>query len=210
MEIVNMDTWKRAEIFNFYQNVDYPFFSVSFKVDITKFVQRLKDASLPFYHSMIFAVATAANNIDAFRYRVVGDDVVKFDIIHPSFTENTDDYDLFKIVFIELGTDLRSFVSRAQDADSNQTSFLEADGKFRKDVYYMTSIPWVPFMQFTNPVSLNHDDIVPRFAWGKYMKENDALMMPISLQLHHSITDGMHAGLFYEAFNEYLQKDTAL
>ena len=209
MEIVSMNTWNRAEIFNFYQNVDYPFFSVSFKVDISKFMARLKAASLPFYHSMIFAIATSANSIEAFRYRLVGEDLIKFDIIHPSFTENADD-DLFKIVRVDLGTDLRDFVGRAQAADLGQTSFLTPDGENRKDVYYMTSIPWVPFMQFTNPVSLKNDDLVPRFAWGRFTRENDALMMPVSLQLHHSITDGRHAGLFYEAFCKYLDDDAAI
>ena len=209
MESINMNTWKRADIFNFYQNVDYPFFSVSFKVDITKFAARLKEASLPFYHSMIFAMATSANNIDAFRYRLVDDHVVKFDMIHPSFTEDADD-NLFKIVQVDLGTDLRDFVKRAQAADLNQTSFLTPGGENRKDVYYMTSIPWVPFMQFTNPVSLKNDDLVPRFAWGKFTKEDGSTMMPVSLQLHHSITDGRHAGLFYEAFSAYLDRDDVI
>jgi chloramphenicol O-acetyltransferase type A len=47
-------------------------------------------------------------------------------------------------------------------------------------------------------------DSIPRFAWGKYFKENDTLKMPLSVQGHHAIMDGIHMGRFYEKLQDYL------
>jgi hypothetical protein len=47
--------------------------------------------------------------------------------------------------------------------------------------------------QLTAP---NHS--IPRFAWGKYFREGGALKMPLSMQAHHGLVDGLHFGRFYE------------
>jgi len=65
---------------------------------------------------------------------------------------------------------------------------------------FMTSIPWVSFTGFMHPVKLSPADSVPRFAWGKFRGEGQKTVMPLSVQGHHALMDGLHAGLFYEEF----------
>ena len=65
---------------------------------------------------------------------------------------------------------------------------------------FMTSIPWVSFTSFMHPLKLNPPDSVPRFAWGKYRQEGKKILMPLSVQGHHAVMDGLHAVKFYEEF----------
>jgi chloramphenicol O-acetyltransferase type A len=51
-----------------------------------------------------------------------------------------------------------------------------------------------------HPLKLSPPDSVPRFAWGKYRQEGDKIIMPLSVQGHHAVMDGLHAGKFYEEF----------
>ena len=79
------------------------------------------------------------------------------------------------------------------------------------DLLYMTSIPWVSFTSVMHPLDLHPVDSVPRFAWGKYFKESDLLKMPLSVQAHHALMDGIHAGRFYTIVQDYLyQPDSIL
>jgi chloramphenicol O-acetyltransferase type A len=69
---------------------------------------------------------------------------------------------------------------------------------------FMSSIPWVSFTGFMHPMKLMPGDSVPRFAWGKFREEASKLIMPLSVQGHHALMDGLHAGLFYEEFQRLL------
>jgi chloramphenicol O-acetyltransferase type A len=80
---------------------------------------------------------------------------------------------------------------------------LEANPE-KDDVLYMSPIPWVSFTSFSHPMQLHPADSVPRFAWGKYFKERDTLKMPLSVQGHHAVMDGIHMGRFYEKLQDYL------
>jgi len=49
-------------------------------------------------------------------------------------------------------------------------------------------------------------DSVPRFAWGKYFEEGQFLKMPLSVQGHHALMDGLHMGRYYAEVQEYLHE----
>jgi len=47
---------------------------------------------------------------------------------------------------------------------------------------------------------------VPRLAWGKYFEENGKILLPFSVQAHHSFVDGIHMGKYYECLQKYLNE----
>ena len=42
------------------------------------------------------------------------------------------------------------------------------------------------------------------FTMGKYYKENDKYIMPISIQVHHSVCDGFHLCRFINELQELI------
>jgi chloramphenicol O-acetyltransferase type A len=69
----------------------------------------------------------------------------------------------------------------------------------------MTAIPWVSFTSFMHPLSLPVDS-VPRFAWGKLFKDGQSSKMPLSVQAHHALMDGLHMGRYYETVQGYFHQ----
>ncbi len=67
----------------------------------------------------------------------------------------------------------------------------------KDDLLFLTSIPWVSFTGIMHPIHMHPVDSVPRFAWGKFFKENDRIMLPLSVQVHHALMDGFHVGRYY-------------
>jgi chloramphenicol O-acetyltransferase type A len=81
---------------------------------------------------------------------------------------------------------------------------MEEDQK-RDDLLFMTAIPWVSFTSFMHPLSFPVDS-VPRFAWGKFFEDGESLKMPLSVQAHHAVMDGLHMGRYFEVVQEYFQQ----
>ncbi len=68
----------------------------------------------------------------------------------------------------------------------------------------MSAMPWVSFTSVMHPLQMNPPDSVPRIAWGKVFEERLILKMPLSVQVHHALLDGIHLGRYYSLVQEYL------
>ena len=205
MKVIDLSTWKRTEIFNFYKQIDCPTYSYSFNLDISEFLNRVKTGNLSFQLSFVYIIGKILNRIEAFRYRFDSENVVLYDIIDMSVIVAVDDPELMKIIHVPFDQDFRSFIGLAKAADEAQTTFIDYTANEKQNVCYTTSNPWIPTTQFSNTRTLNKSDAIPRFYWGRYTKEPDKVLLPFTMQVHHCFVDGYHAGLFYNDLCDYLK-----
>lgn len=205
MEIINLDSWERTTHYKFFKRMDYPQYNICVNIDITNFLAKIEENEIPFYYAMIYAATYALNQVKEFRYRIRGEQVILHDIIHPSFTDMSDGTDLFKMVTVNMEKSILDFTRKAKEKSQNQTDyFVIEDIEGRDDLTYITCIPWVSFTHLSHTISFNKDDSVPRLAWGKYFKESDRLLLPFSVQAHHSFVDGIYMGKYIDCLQEYL------
>jgi chloramphenicol O-acetyltransferase type A len=54
-----------------------------------------------------------------------------------------------------------------------------------------------------HPLDLKNIDSIPRFAWGKFFQEGDRLKIPLSVQAHHALMDGIHMGRYFQIVQDY-------
>lgn len=50
------------------------------------------------------------------------------------------------------------------------------------------------------------DNAAPLFDWGKYVERDGRLIMPVSVQAHHSFVDGLHVGRFVERLQKFVRE----
>ncbi len=203
VENVNLETWERAGHYNFFKRMDYPHHSICVQLDITQFMKTIKERELPFYLSMIFITSSAINTVKEFRYRIREDKVVLHDKVHPSFTDIEDEHQLFKMVTVPLSNTPEAFVASARVFSKNQKDSFSATAR-RDDLIYFSCNPWVTFTSITHTVSLNPSDSIPRIAWGKFFEQGGKILLPFSVQAHHSFVDGVHMGQYINAVQELL------
>jgi len=204
MRHIDMPTWPRRNHFSLYSTFNHPHFNMCVDVDVTAFHPFVKRNGHSLTISVVYVIARASNGIPEFRQRIRRDQVVEHEIVNPGFTILTDG-DLFSFCAVAYAEDFSEFAARA--ARNIESVKAHADLKNdpgEDDVLYMTSIPWVSFTSFTHPMQFHPADSIPRFAWGKYFSESGALKMPLSVQGHHALMDGVHMGRFYETLQEYL------
>ena len=204
MRNIDMQTWSRRNHFRLFSTFNHPHFSMCVNVDVTAFYPFVKRNGYSLTVSMVYLISRASNAIPEFRQRIRGDQVVEHEIVSPSFSILTD-VDLFSFCAVEYVENFSEFARRAEKniADVKAHPDLEANPE-KDELLYMTSIPWVSFTSFTHPMQFHPADSIPRFAWGKYFQEGDTWKMPLSVQGHHAIMDGIHVGRYYETLQDYL------
>ena len=70
MEKVDRTHWERAELFEFFSAVSHPFYSVTFRVDVTNLHAYTKARGISFYYALGYLVTDAVNSVVNFRYTI--------------------------------------------------------------------------------------------------------------------------------------------
>lgn len=206
MRHINLKTWSRGEHFKIFNTFDHPHFNMCANVDLTEFYPVVKQRGFSFNLAIVYVIARAANAIPEFRYRIQAGTVVEHEIVHPSTTIMADK-DLFSFCTLHYVEDFSEFAARAAKRIANAMEHPTVENKMEQDnLLFMTAIPWVSFTSFMHPIHLQPADSVPRFAWGKFFQDGEALKMPLSVQAHHAVMDGVHMGRFYAKVQDDLRQ----
>ena len=206
MRTINMASWPRRKHFDLYNDFEQPHFGMCANVDLTAFHPAVKQSGHSITVAIVYVMSRAANAIPEFRQRIRGEQVVEHEIVHPSPTILTDE-ELFSFCTIEYSEDFATFALRATEAIAAvkaQPSLEDEPG--HNNLLFMTAIPWVSFTSFKHPMPLQPTDSVPRFAWGKFFMEGEKMKMPLAVQAHHALMDGLHVGKYYVAVQELLDR----
>jgi chloramphenicol O-acetyltransferase type A len=203
---IELSDWKRRSAFQFFRHFDDPFFNVSANVDVTQLHHFCKKTGLPFSHCTLFLSCQVANEIEEFRLRLVGGEVRLYDIIHCGATVLHDD-ETFSFCYLEMKPDLQQFIEAARQAieeEKQNRSFEPRDDLH--DLLHCSVMPWVSFTGIKHARRFGREDSVPKLVFGKKFEQTGRWLMPVSLEAHHGLMDGLHAGRFFELFQEKLDK----
>ncbi len=202
MREIDLAAWNRVMHFQVFRNSVQPQYCVSFELDITNFLQRIKERGYSFTFSFVFAVTKCANEIEEFRCRFWEGKPVIYDRINTSFTYLDDDSELFKVVNVEMQDTIEEYVLLAAKTVREQKEYFT--GPMENDIYQFSSFPWVSFTHISHTESGKKDNAVPMIDWGKYFIRDEKVMLPFSVQVHHSFVDGVHIGKLAKSLQDYL------
>ncbi len=193
-QIIDESNWKRATHCQAFRNSIEPNYCVTVEMDITTFLSKVKAKKSSLTMSLIYIVAKCANDIEEFRYRFNEGKVVLYDKIDTSFAYLNKDTELFKMVNVKLEGSIDDYVTLAMETAENQKDYFT--GPLGNDVYVFSPIPWVSYTHISHTNSGKKDNATPMFDWGKFYERDGKLLLPFSVQVHHSFVDGIHIGKF--------------
>ncbi|AOT71304.1 CatA-like O-acetyltransferase [Geosporobacter ferrireducens] len=203
-EIIDESKWKRALHCQIFRNSIEPSYCVTFELDITNFLEKVRAEKISFTLSLIFAVSKCANNIEEFRYRFLDGQIVLYDRINTAFTYLDKNTELFKVVNVDMQDTLASYISVAAQKATNQKDYFT--GPLGNDVFQFSPMPWVSYTHISHTNSGKKDNSTPLFDWGKYFDRDGKKILPFSVQVHHSFVDGIHIGKLVDSLQDYLNK----
>lgn len=191
-QFIDLEHWNRKEHFKFFSAFDDPFFGITTLVDFTNIYRRCKEERKSFFLYSVHFLLQCVNETEAFKLRIEGGQVVKYDTIHVSPTIGRED-GTFGFGFFEYDADLDLFIQKAEkeiERVRNGSGLSFSDHTEREDLIRYSALPWFAFSEMKHAVSFGRGDSVPRISTGKLVKENDKYLLPVSITVHHALVDG--------------------
>jgi chloramphenicol O-acetyltransferase type B len=203
-QIIDTENWKRAIHCEVFRNSLLPQYCITAELDISNFYRRIKENKWSFSFAFIYAVAKCANEIEEFRYRFYDGNIVIYNKINTVFTYMNKETELFKVVAVDMTDDIETYIKVAIATAESQAEYFK--GPIANDTMVFSAIPWLTYTHVSNTFGGNKEDAIPKIHWGKFYKKDEKLVMPFSVQVHHSFVDGLHISRLIEQLQEYLDK----
>ena len=206
--LLDIENWNRKEHFQFFKQMEEPFFGITTTIDCTKAYATAKELETSFFAYYLHKTIVAVNTIESFRYRIIDDAIYIYDTIDVSATIMREDK-TFGFSLIEYSPDFDVFAANTfQEIERIQnTSGLLTREFPNNNLIHFSVIPWINFNSLSHARSYTFPDSCPKISFGKMIVgEDDKRTMSMSIHVHHGLMDGYHVGQFVDCFQELLNK----
>lgn len=203
--LIDLSTWKRRDHYLWFRNYEKPFFSVTADVDVTTVWNASRKRGAPsFFLTSVFLMLKAANDVEAFRLRLRPRGVWRHDSVAVGPTIMRPD-ETFGFVRLEPASRLKQFAAHANTAiaDAARQTGLREPKYATDDIVFHSVLPWLRFTAFTNALPGTGDSI-PRVVFGQCVREGRRMKMPVAVEVHHALVDGLDVARFFERFSDGL------
>lgn len=207
---LDMESWSRRQLFDFFIGYANPYFNVCCEMDITGLREFAKQRETKISLALHYFALRAANETEPFRYRLQDGRVFVYDVVNGGTTVLLPN-ETFGYAYYDYQENFADFV---RDMGAAVEAIRSGTGKLkpttRDDVIYHTSLPWISFTSFSHARTPGRGDSVPRIVFGKFRNENGRWLMPFSVEVHHALMDGLHVGRYLGRFQGALSNPLAL
>jgi chloramphenicol O-acetyltransferase type A len=204
---LDLDTWPRRDAFDYFRTFDKPYFNICTRLDVARLKQAVKACGVGTltlaYH---FLALRLANEHAPFRYRLEGGRVRIHESIHGGTTVLRAD-DSFGFAYLDHTSRYADFAAQARAA-IEQAKTRQAGFQPRVEmtnVVHFTTLPWLHFSSFSHARNWQREDAVPKISFGRIDADGARLWLPLSVEVHHALMDGLHVGRYVQAFEAALQ-----
>ena len=202
-QFIDLAGWKRRPHFDLFRHAAQPFFSVTVEVDVTApWQRRLDQPEVSFFLAALFALLRAANASEPLRLRLRGEQVWRHERVGVGTTVLRPD-ETFGFARLDPAPTYDEFRVVGEAAVARATASAAIDPMHeRDDLVYHSTLPWLRFTAITN--ALPGTDSIPRIVFGRVFADGRTFRMPLAVEVHHALVDGLDVARFVEAFEAEL------
>lgn len=207
---LDVTNWARRDLFEFFRGYDNPYFNVCTQLDIAPLLAYLRrHPQFSVSLTLHYLALRLANEIEPFRYRLRNGKVIIHDVIHGGTIVLLPN-ESFNFAYFDYQENFGKFMAEAQSAvDEVKLGEKPFHADPSDNRIHFTVLPWVTFTSFAHARNWGREDSIPKIAFGKFAKENGPILLPISVEVHHALMDGLHVGKFLSRFEEMLENPAA-
>lgn len=204
---IDFKTWNRKEIFKLYSD-DIPCtFSLTTNIDISNLIPKITEKNIKFFPVILYALSYIVNSHKEFKMNVDKDNNLGFyEKVNPSYTFFHKDNESFSNIWTEFSENFQKFYRNYQEdikLYGKNKDFI-AKPQNENNVFNISSIPWTSFTGFNLNLKNGYNYYSPIFTFGKYFEENNRILLPLSIQVHHGVCDGYHVSKFINNLQEFI------
>ena len=209
-DYLNTDSWARREAFEYFRGFDKPYFNVCVHLDAAPLKAAVAARGQSFSLACLFITLRLANLHEPFRYRLEGGRVRVHEEVHGSSTVLRDD-ESFGFSYLDHTPHWDTFHPQARAAmEAARTRSAPFEPRVDQSaLLHFTTLPWLHFTSFSHARNWGREDSVPKLAFGRLQAEGDKLWLPVSVEVHHALMDGLHLGRYVQALEAALLQPEA-
>lgn len=212
--LIDKENWKRKEYYNHYMDNLRCTYSLTANIDITKLRIALKSVNKKIYPALIYMITTTVNELPEFRMSTNADgELGCWDEMVPSYTIFNKETETFSSIWTMFDSSFIKFYKECSDdiESYSKASNLTPKSNEPLNTFNISCLPWVNFTSFNLNVYTDRTYTLPIFTIGGFDEQNDRTLIPLAVQVHHSVCDGFHVSKFInslqkvaDSFDEWL------
>ena len=200
---IDLAAYPRRDHFAYFSTMAYPYVGLTADVDVTALTDYRAESGAPFFLTLLYCVAKAANTVPQLRQRIVNGEIWEFEVCPSSFTVARDD-ETYAYCQVRTDMPLNDFLPYAVE----RKNAARMDGNIAEDedalpCFFISTLPWMYYTSLIQPTPYPADSN-PRITWGRAETRDGRTMLPLTLLCHHALVDGLHIARFYSALNREL------
>ena len=164
-------------------------------MDITDFHKALNGR--PFFLSFLYAAVRAANDVPELRRRLRDGEVIEYDRCQPSYTAMRPN-GVYVYCLVDSGTlPYEAFIreGKRKQQEALERKELKETGDSLNH-FFVSSLPWLSFTGLSLPLPQPADSN-PRITFGRFFSQDERVLLPVNLTVHHALADGLHVARFF-------------
>lgn len=200
---IDLETWERRALFNFFRAFSEPYHGVCIRVDCTATYNYAKTHSLSVFLSLLHRSLVAAQQVENFRTRIVDGTVWRYENIdggsavgRPNGTIGFAHYPYRELIG-EFVDEASVEVTRVRQRD-------DVERPAEANLIRYSTLPWFDFTSISHARDFSQEDSAPRITFGKITETDGRRTMPVSIHVHHALADGLHVAQFVDHFQRFL------
>jgi chloramphenicol O-acetyltransferase type A len=207
MKIIDIKSWNRKEHFEFFSSMASPNFGITTEVDCTKAYNNAKENGHSFFAHYLHKSMIAVNSVEELKLRIVDHQIALFEKINAGATIGRPD-GTFGFAYVNFFSDFESFNNELQieiNEVLNSTGLRLHGDNIKKDLIRHSTIPWNSFTGLLHPTNFDKTESVPKITFGKFYVRDERKYLPVSVEAHHGLVDGLHLGKYLNEFQKQLE-----
>ena len=200
---IDMETWERRAVFDFFRAFTEPYHGVCLRVDCTATYRYAKQHGLSVFLSMLHRSLVAAQQVENFRTRIVDGAAWIFDEIDGGSAVGRPNGTI-GFAYYPYRAGIEEFVQEASVEVERVRQRNDLERRPEVNLIRYSTLPWLDFTSLSHARDMSREDSAPRITFGKMTEADGRRTMPVSIHVHHALADGLHVAQFVEQFQKML------
>lgn len=196
-KVVDIEKYYRRGVFRHFTEDCKCSVSMTARVDVTALVEYSKRRGTKFYINFLYILSRVLNSRDDYKmgYLWETNELICYDVINPTQYVFHEDTETCTPVYTSYSEDYNIFYKNALD----DVERAKNDREYNLDIvnhpnwFDASYISWLSYDSMNIELPDGYLFFPPIVNWGRYRRENDRLVMPVSVRLNHAIADGFLA-----------------
>ena len=197
---IDLHTWPRREQFHYFSQMAPTGYALTVQLDVTKMKVALNHANLKFFPAYLWLVTRLLSQQQEFCIAEKDGQIGYYDHLTPLYAHFHEEDKTFSFLWTPYDDDFFAFYDaylHNQKRYGGNCGILAQPELPPPNAYTVSCVPCVSFQHFSVHSYENKPYYFPSVEAGKFKRENDRLLMPLSITCHHATTDGYHISLFW-------------